>query len=599
MDQHVTTSQSAALHCGSEIPAQPFFFDGLAGYFHPARGSTAVLLLSPWGYEELCSRKSYRMLGEKLAAAGYPCLRFDFPATGHSSGTAAEQEDTSAWRRAARSALAQLKACSGADRVLVAGQGIGAALAADLAQSEAVAGLLLLAPVAQGRAYLRELAAWTAMTRPTFLVSASDGPEGGLMAGGFVLSRATAEEIKALNLFKMEPPASIPTLLVDRKDHPGDDKLAEHYTAAGVPLERLAFEGYVDYVSDPTLSIAPEATLDAIVGWVGNTFPVAEVSAGCGADLPQTALEPAPGLREDLVRFGHESMFFGALTRPKNGTANTAVILLNSGYDHSIGWARMNVGFARALAAEGAAVLRMDLAGIGESRYWPGQQSQVLYSDKQVEDVRAAIDYLTGTLGAENIILSGRCSGAYLALLATAEDDRVTATFLINPRRLVWNPAEDVDLAIREPIQTLETYGRKALNRETLQRVVSGDINLWSAARKVTTAFARKSDRVLAPVLRRLSTHHRLSSVLHKRLGALKQRGVPVFLLYSENDRGVSELDTWFGDGRKRLKDYPNLTIRFLADADHNLTPFQAREATRAQLLDFVTGEASRFSRDG
>eukprot|EP00903_Cladosiphon_okamuranus_P000954 g952.t1 len=435
------------------------------------------------------------MLGEKLAEAGYPCLRFDYPATGHSSGEAAGLDDNHAWRTAARKALAALRQCSGAERILVAGQGIGASLAADLAQSEAVSGLLLLAPVAQGRAYLRELAAWTAMTRPTFLVSSSDGPEGGLMAGGFVLSRESAEEIKALNLFKMEAPVSIPTLLVARKDHPGDDKLADHYAEARVPLDQLDFDGYVNYVSDPTLSVTPEGTLTAIVDWIKRTFPVASGSTNVGELQLDTSLTLASGIKEKLVRFGPQKMFFGALTRPQGSAPKTAVVILNSGYDHAIGWARMNVGFARALAGQGAAVLRMDLAGIGESRYWPGQEPQVLYSDKQVDDVVAAIDYVKETLGAEKVILTGRCSGAYLALLASAEDQRVTATFLINPRRLVWNPDEDVDLAIREPIQTLETYGRKAFDKETVQRVVSGDINIPSAIRKVATALARKSDQ--------------------------------------------------------------------------------------------------------
>lgn len=580
MDQHVIDAQTA--------PAQPFFFDGLAGFFHAAGGNTAVLLLSPWGYEELCSRKSYRMLGEKLAAAGYPCLRFDYPATGHSEGVAAELGDGTAWRTAVKTALAELKRKTGADRIVVAGQGIGAGLAADLAQSEAVAGLVLLAPVAQGRAYLRELAAWTGMTQPTFLVSASDGPEGGLMAGGFVLSRATSEEIKALNVYKMEQPSKVPTLLVERKDHPGDDKLAQHLEASGVPADRMAFEGYVDYVSDPTLSVVPEATLDRIVGWVAAKFPAGAHASGLPADAAPKASSPAEGLCEELVRFGPDDMFFGALTRPEIVKPKTVVLFLNSGYDHAIGWARMTVGFSRALAASGSAVLRMDLAGIGESRYWPGQPTQVLYSDRQVDDVRAAIDWLQSHLKAERIILAGRCSGAYLTLLAAARDERVNGAFLINPRRLVWDPDEDVDQAIREPIQTLETYSRKMFDRETVKRVLTGEINPVSAAKKVARALSRKADTVLAPVLRPLSKHHRLSSVVGKRLAGLKARGVPVQLVYSEGDRGLGELELWFGQDGKGLARYPNVSVRFIPDADHNLTPLKARMEAQTLLLEFT-----------
>jgi len=590
MDQQVIDSQSECGHLVETAPAQPFFFNGLAGFLHPAGGDTAILLLSPWGYEELCSRKSYRMLGEQLAAAGYPCLRFDYPATGHSLGEAADLDDGTAWQAAAKAALAELKRKTGAERILLAGQGIGGSLAADLAQSAEVDGLVLLAPVTQGRAYLRELAAWTAMTQPTFLVSASDGPEGGLMAGGFVLSRATAGEIKALNVFKMKAPATLPTLLVERRDHPGDDKLAEQYLSEGVPLERLEFEGYVDYVSDPTLSIAPERTLDRIVDWVCATFPVRVSAHGSSPAVTPDPVSPAGGVREELVRFGPGDMFFGALTQPAGETARTAVLFLNSGYDHAIGWARMTVGFARHLAGEGATVLRMDLAGISESRYWPGQPAQVLYSDRQVDDVRAAVDWLEANGSCERIVVAGRCSGAYLTLLAASRDERVKGAFLINPRRLVWDPDEDVDQAIREPIQTLETYGRKMLDKDTVKRVLSGDINPVSAGKKLGRALATKSDRVLAPVLRKVSKHHRLSSVLMKRLRNLKQRGVPVRIVYSEHDRGVSELDLWFGPDRKALEAFPNLTISYIADADHNLTPVRAREEAQVCLQEFVAG---------
>nr|WP_282449558.1 alpha/beta fold hydrolase [Roseibium sp. CAU 1639] len=530
------------------------------------------------------------MLGEKLAASGYPCLRFDYPATGHSQGNPSELNHSNAWRGAVTSALAELRQHSGADRIVVVGQGIGASLAADLAQSEPVAGLVLLAPVAQGRAYLRELAAWTAMTQPTFLVSASDGPEGGLMAGGFVLSSATSEEIKALNLFKMKMPAKVPTLLLERKDHPGDDKLAQHLAASDVPADRMEFEGYVDYVSDPTLSIAPEATLDRIVEWVRGTFPSEEKMAPTAACRIPTGPLSDPGYREDLVRFGPGDMFFGALTRPHNGTPDTAVLFLNSGYDHAIGWARMTVGFSRALAADGAAVLRMDLAGIGESRYWPDQPPQVLYSDRQVDDVRAAIDWLQSHMKAERIILAGRCSGAYLTLLAAARDERVNGAFLINPRRLVWDPDEDVDQAIREPIQTLETYSRKIFDRETVKRVLSGEINPVSAGNKLSRALATKSDRVFAPVLRNFSRHHRLSMTLFNRLDALKERGIPVHLVYSVGDRGLTELDLWFGNDREGLAAYSNLTVSSIADADHNLTPLKSRQDVQALLRAFVFG---------
>ena len=587
MNRQGFDTSSASPFAGTSPVAVPITFDGLAGYFHPAAGDTAILLLSPWGYEELCSRKSYRMLGEKLAAAGYPCLRFDYPATANSHGDSADLEDKSAWRNSVRRALAELRRLAAPHRVVVIGQGIGASLASDLASSEDIAGQVLLAPVAQGRAYLRELAAWTALTQPTFLVSTSDGPKGGLMAGGFVLSAATADEIKSLNLYKTELPAELKTLLVDRSDHPGDQKLADHFAEKAVAFETLPFEGYVDYVSDPTLSVPPHQTLEKIVSWVKAGFPAHMPETTPVAELSAVS-EPLPGVEEEAVRFGPQEMFFGVLSRPLGKATKTAVVILNSGYDHSIGWARMSVGFARSIADSGCAVLRTDLAGIGESGYWPDQPSQVLYSDKQLDDVRAAIDFVKNRTGADTVILFGRCSGAYLALLAASNDERVDAAFLVNSRRLVWDPDEDVDKAIREPIQTLSSYGRKAVDLKTVKRVLTGDINLLSALKKVARALKFKADRKLAPVLRGFSRHHRLFSVLTGRLRHLKQREVPLCLVYSDNDRGLIELHNWFGADRSGLKAYPNIKVHGLPDADHNLTPIAARQQMLTLLKTFI-----------
>ncbi|WP_346915620.1 alpha/beta fold hydrolase [uncultured Roseibium sp.] len=580
-------SQNTSLAVETD-PAQPVAFDGLAGFFHAAQGNTAVLLLSPWGYEELCARKTYRLLGEKLAAAGFPCLRFDYPGTGHSLGTGAGLEDDGAWRASVRRALAELEDLSHARRVIVMGQGIGATLAGDLAEERELAGLVLLAPVAQGRAWLREVAAWTAMTQPTFFVAPSDGPEGSLMAGGFVLSAPTVGEIKSLNLMKGPAPRTEKLLLVERPDHPGDAKLAEHLEGEGLACDRLVFEGYADYVSDPTLSIPPLGTVDAVVDWVAATFPMsADVSPAAPTVVPPAILK-GPDFQETLMRFGPGNMFFAALASPSKTVTKTAVLFLNAGYDHSIGWARMTVDFSRALARDGIAAFRMDLAGMGESPYWPGQARQVLYATKQNDDVKAAVDWLIGEGGFENVIVYGRCSGAYLAFVTAALDPRISGVFAVNPRRLVWDPDEDVDSAIREPIQTLSTYRSKALDPRNLGRVLSGEISLRKAASKVLSAIRRAGGRKLAPVLRGLSKHHRLNRVVHDRLQTLSARSAPVMLVYSVGDRGLSELENWVGPDLGGLKSYPNVGFSRIEGADHNLTPVAAREEVLELLRQFI-----------
>ncbi|MDJ0930989.1 hypothetical protein [Breoghania sp.] len=84
----------------------------------------------------------------------------------------------------------------------------------------------------------------------------------------------------------------------------------------------------------------------------------------------------------------------------------------------------------------------------------------------------------------------------------------------INTRRLAWDPSEDVESSLREPIQTLDTYRRKMLDKRMLLRVLSGDLPLSRVANRLSGAFARAADRKLAPILRGASRHFQLNRVI-------------------------------------------------------------------------------------
>lgn len=569
-------------------PGLPVLFDGLAGMYHAAPGATAVLLISPWGYEELCSRKTYRLIAERLAGLGYPCLRFDLPGTCHSAGSSGGIEDEEAWRKATEAALGYLSSLCSPDQTIIIGQGLGGLMAADLARRHPVSGLVLLGPAAQGRLYLREVSAWTAMTQPTFLVRPTDGPEGGLMAGGFVLAPATVREIKGLDIFKSPQLSAGRVLLVERPGHVGDAKLAAYLGNAGVALDTIPFRGYEDYVSSPTLSQTPAAAIEAVASWLTRHFPPDLPSTPRVRPVPASAILESSAYREELRRFGPADMFFGVYTSPADRLSKTALLVLNAGNDHSSGWGRLPVDLAREAAPKGLSVLRMDLAGIGETPLWPGQEDPVLYSSRAQDDVRCAIGWLKTEKNIEHVIVVGRCSGAYLAFSIAALDERVAGAFLINPRKLVWDPKDDVDLAIREPIQSLDSYGSKLGDPNQLKRVLSGDLPVSRVLRKLTSALASTADKKLAVVLRNLSRHYRLSQKLRSRLDALSRRGIPLAFLYSAGDRGLSEFHGFFGPQAAALSSYSNISFSLVDDADHNLSPLPARVELTKQLLRFA-----------
>ncbi|NRG16350.1 alpha/beta fold hydrolase [Rhizobiales bacterium] len=576
------TDATPATSCSQRGLAQPVYLGGLAAMLHAGEGDTGALFLSPWGYEELCARKTFRLMGERLAAAGFPSLRFDYPTTGDSGG---EENSETGWIVPSRGILDDFRSFHGLKRVIVLGQGIGCLYAAHLAATDpTVAGLVLLAPPASGRGYLREVAAWTSFTRPTFLVGPDDGPEGSLTAAGFVLSKEVALEAKMLSVKKEDLPAKLPTLFVARPDHPGDAALTDHLSAAGCDLTVTPFEGYAEYVSDPTLSQVPEGVIEAVAGWAEERFEHS------GPPIPgrticdeETSIEPASGVREEMLRFGKGKRLFGVFAEPCGANAKTAVLFLNSGYDHHCGWANVHVSFARALASNGIASLRIDLSNIGESPPWPDQKAQVLYSDRQIDDVKAAIDELKAR-GIETVIVYGRCSGAYLALLSAVADERIDAMVMVNSRRFAWNPKQDVDTELKKPVQPLSNYTAKMRDPAVLKRALSSPEEFRKAAGKLASGLSRPFMKAIAPALGPLSMHNRLDKLVHARMAALKRRGVAALIIYSEKDPGLEELQSYFGPDQKRIKAYGNVQLTFLPDADHNLTPAPARAAVLGRL---------------
>ncbi|KQW27210.1 hypothetical protein ASE36_19900 [Rhizobium sp. Root274] len=571
---------------GSAAPARPVSFDGLAGMYHAASGEIAVLMISPWGFEELCSRITYRVLGERLAALGYPCLRFDLPGTGHSAHASSAIDDEGAWCKATRAAYDHLRHLTGAQKILVVGQGLGGLLAAELAQERPVASLVLLAPALQGRGYLREVAAWTAMTKGEFKVGSADGPLNGFMSAGFVLSAATVNEIRQLKPLGSLAPVVERVFLARRPDNAGDARLAEAFLAGGLTIDSTDFVDHADYVSSPIFGSMPLDTLEKVVSWVDTHFPLSSDAPALPASNPAVARIVGEGYAEELVRFGPSDMFFAAFSTPAQGPVpRTAVLILNAGADHSVGWGRYSVDLARDIAQSGFAAMRIDLAGIGETPLWPGQEQPVMYSLRANDDVRYAIDWMAAHAGIERVVLLGRCSGGYPALISAVADTRVAASIMINVRKLHWEPDEDILKAILEPVEPIETYRQNMRSTRQFKRILAGELKLSTILRKVSKTLLAITARKISPLLGDRSRHNRIIRIVRERLQVLTARRVPVAFIFSEGDPGLHDLYSWAGADTAKLGGYPNVEVHVIAGADHNLTPLPAR----AQATDIIS----------
>lgn len=575
-----------------QAAAQPVTFCGTVGlYAEAAHDSTkhdsAVLFLSPWGLEEMCTRKLWRDLAERLALSGIASMRFDYPGTGDALDRRDFAEGLAVWEKAVLGAAEELRRLSGAARLILIGHGIGATLAASFAPKlGTVEATVLMAPVISGRSYLRELAAWSKMVDEGLGLRKDQRIADHVAVAGLVMPDEVAAEIKKLNIEALPTPPASRVMMLERPARDKEVALSKHLAALGAKVTRLPYLGYDDLVSNPTLAKQPLAVIGQVVGWVSEA---ATQSKGRKAhvqasEVPGTARLEGPDFVETPLRFGADDRLYGVLCQPRGQRRGATVICLGSGYDRQAGWARMTVETARYLAAKGVASLRFDGADVGDSPPVVGAPEQTLYTDYQVDDVIAAFDLLDG-LALGLAVLAGRCSGAYLAFRSALADDRCKAAVLVNPFTFVWDKDEAVDDALRYNARSLEDYGRRMVSGDTLRRLFAGRIDVRSAVSSIGKQVARRIAGMMPALMAPVSKYARLGEATHALFKRLTLRHMPLTLIYSATDIGLDRFRFHFGKNGEGLKRYGNATLDIIADADHNISPPAAKAVVRERIL--------------
>lgn len=565
-------------------------FDGNAGLYLPeadgvVRRDAAVLLLSPWGFEELCSRKFYRILAEELADSGLPSLRFDYPSTGDSRDLSAS-EGMEAWESSVIAAAKKLRSLTGLSRIILIGQGPGAALAQHLAaRLGEIGAIVMLAPMISGRLYLREVALMSTAVDQALGLREDQRDKTSVNIAGLRLPEAIASALKAMNLGVSLQVSAPHYLLLAKPSSSAEAQLGDVLRQQGASVDIEPFTGYEALVANPTIQVMPLSAVSRIVAWtLDKTAPSPSRSA---LPEPNETIE-TDVYRETGLRFGEGERLHGIVCTPKSGGSSLRVLILSTAYDRASGWGRSGADLARSLAKAGVASLRYDAANVGDSPPVSGAAPQVLYSPDQIEDARQAIDLLESRLGAGPLVLFGRCSGAYVALRAAHTDPRVSAFMAVNPYTFYWDPAKPVDGALTFVPRSLDDYGQRLAQLGTFKRLLKGEVDVPAAARNISLALFRRLQAKLKPVLRFIDSagpvHHETMEMF--RTYALRETAAR--LAYSEGDVGVEALRHHFGNAGEKLSPFPNVKLVMIPDADHNLTPQAAKDQAMAELMELV-----------
>ena len=586
--------------------ADAVYFDSgphrLFGWHHgPAAGKSAnigLVVCKPFGYESICAHRSVRAFAEAAAALGVPTLRFDYAGTGDSSEIDAQADQVATWTQDVIAAVAELQRRTGVQRVYVLGFRLGALLAALAAnECKAIAGLILISPIVSGRRYLRELrttrmAGLIGTESPDTQVSTGtvNAAAGSMEVSGFMFSAATLAALERVDLKTLGALPVANMLIIDGDRMPVARAWVEALSQLGTPPTHRSLPGLVEMImTAPQFASIPQEMIVAMCEWLTpllNTSATAEregMRHGDRVIAPPIMAMDLAGVTERPVFFTSQAMLFGIVSEPPPGEiSRRAVILVNAGADYHIGATGMYVGFARRWARRGCVVLRMDLAGLGDSATRPGRPGNEVFPPAAVDDIRTAVEWVRTRYGVSDVTLGGVCSGAYHVLRAAVAAVPANRILMINPEVFFWNESMSI-----HDVQLVELVGKKAhrgkkFSTETLKRLLSGDINV----RYILKTYWGRLSLALESNLRNLARflHIRLPNDLGSELQEVDARGVRMVFVFGRTERGIALLKMQAGISLGRLGEHCRMHI--IDGADHVFSKFDSRTTLEAILTD-------------
>lgn len=585
---------SAPLYFGPA--ARPLF-----GWLHrSAVQSTAeigLVLCNPFGDEAIRAHRSLRHLAVEAALAGIPTLHFDYDGAGDSVGHDLEPERLESWLASIRHAAVALSASAGAGRICFAGLRLGATLAALAAADypDAV-GLVAIAPVLNGRAYVRELRLLSkAMDAKRNIERASN--DSMLETAGFLLSAATQTSVSAIDLGKRDLTPARHVLVLDRAELPADSaSWVERLRAGGAQVSQQRVAGYAEMMLDSHESIIPGDIIAATVAWLRDLAKehpnCARVDGArnpglsCTSLPPETVPDPVTGvapatlIEERAVQFGALPGLFGIVSSPqapsrRPAAKSKAILLLNSGAVHHVGPCRLYVTLARHLARCGYIVLRLDIAGIGDSPPRMGQPENVVYSRYALEDVTEAIEYLRREWGAGEVRALGLCSGAYHAFKAAVARFPLRGVFLVNPLTFFWKEGMTMEHSDHRVASDILRYRKNVRNLSSWRKLLTGNVNLHELAQSLRRHAQAWLAQPLRTVARRLGIP--LQDDLPTELLYAVRAGIDLQFIFAAADPGVELLRSKGGSTARGLRSRGKLGEEHIPDADHTFTDLAAR----------------------
>lgn len=594
-----------ATGAGLFISAEP---GPVFAYLHEPTGAlsgTAVLLLPPFGFSDVCSYRSRRNWADALASRGIPTVRTDLPGTGDSAGRPRDPQRLEAWTSAAGEIAAWLRQRTGCPRIVAFGIGLGGLVACRaIAQGAAIDDVILWGVPTKGRSLVRELSALARME-----ASAASAPdpeaeqgaleEGDVAAAGYLMTDATVRALRSLDLTELLRPGRAPSraLLLVREGQRQDPALVECLEQCGTEVTIAPGDGWgTMIVPDPHLSKPAWEVLDSAVAWIEHEPAPADLPEPAAGAVPGAAPAAADSIemeiegarfRESVVTFdGPGGQCFGILTEPLAARLSSCAVFLNAGAQRRIGPNRMWTEMARRWARQGLASVRIDLPGIGDA---PGDDTLwgppgSFYTEDASRSIESVLDALVDRGLPARFLTVGLCSGGYWAFHEALGDDRVTAAVLLNPGALVWDPSLIPSRESRALVSGLvrpSSWGKALTGRSDYRAVFKRAVRV---ARGLPERIRLRRSRAGTDGRWHGGSER---TVLIAALDKLRQAGTPVVAVFADGEAALHELES---DGvLDQLPRWPNLELHRIAGAAaHTLEPVWMQRSVHRMVDDWL-----------
>ena len=468
----------------------------------------------------------------------------------------------------------------------------------DVATRTDISHLVLWEPVA-GAMYAREMEILASSTPQQ--LKAGGGSElevyGGLVAGGYWLSKQTLTDLARLDIEKAVPRGKPEIMIVQRDDRRPSPRLQKHLDGLGLAVKAGQIAGHKQMMQLPDKSVVPMPILEAIRDWAVERSrvvdgPVAEAPVALATELVHD------GLRWKPVRFGASNHLFGVLTTPVAGPKRglPAVLLMPGGVVPRTAGNGSYATLAKRLAAKGHAVLRMDVAYIGESSTVDGSHgnANTAFPLSILDDARAGLARLLAEVERDaEVWMYGLCSGAYSSFQTMLVEPRVRGAFLVNPVAYYekeippWQltlsesaPPPEVKMSEVDSMGQMQRYLEVMRDPKAWKKLLSGKADMKNLTNTLKARVGSKLGALKARVEVKLG---RDPEGLAGDMAKVLARGGKIHMVFAEGDAGHAAFLTAVGPRLDELVD-KGLVVKVFPGADHNFHEM----TTRGAMIDWV-----------